>query len=103
MGQAMLNVGGRRYEVSCRDGEEAQIEALGRIVDAKATQAARAVGGVNEARQLLLAALLLADELNEARAGRPGSPDAHLAPAIEALAERIEALAERLEKADDRS
>lgn len=102
MAQARLTVGGRRYDIACRAGEEARFAALGQIVDAKAQQAAQALGGVNEARQLLLAALLLADELQDARRGAPPPPatdlDSDLAPALAALAERIEALATRLEK-----
>lgn len=99
MAQAMLTVGGRRYDIACRAGEEARFEALGKIVDAKAQVAAQALGGVNEARQLLLAALLLADELQDARHGAPPSTQPDIAPALAALAERIEALANRLEKA----
>ena len=96
MGQATLNVGGRRYELSCRDGEEARFAALAAMVDAKAIEAARAVGTVNESRQLLLAALLLADELSEARAA-PGALNTAIVPAVDALAERLERLATRLE------
>ena len=69
MAQVMLQVGGRRYELACRDGEEGHLRQLGGIVDAKAGEAARAVGSGNEARQLLLAALLLADDMAE-RAAR---------------------------------
>jgi cell division protein ZapA len=97
MAQVALSVGGRRYELACRDGEEPHLEALARMVDAKAADAARAVGSANEPRQLLLAALLLADELSELRAGAPDPERASTAGALVALAERIEALAERLE------
>jgi cell division protein ZapA len=102
MAQAEFEVGGRRYALACREGEQARIEALAGIVDTKARQATQGLGGVNEARHLLLAALLLADELKDARAGvalPPASaPDPALAPALAALAERLEALAARLEK-----
>jgi cell division protein ZapA len=98
MAQVLLQIGGRRYDLACRDGEQARLEALAAVVDAKAQQAAQAVGGVNEARQLMLAALLLADELEEARAGRPVTSDPDLAAALEAIADRIEMLAARLEK-----
>lgn len=109
MAEVRLNIAGRDYPVNCRDGEEGHLTELGRIVDAKAQDAHRAVGGVNEARNLLLAALLLADELTEARKDGGGSqasaapapapvnqPD--FAPVIEKLAARIESLAERLER-----
>jgi cell division protein ZapA len=97
MAQVTLSVGGRRYELACRDGEEARLEELAAMVDAKASDAARAVGSANEPRQLLLAALLLADELSEVRAGAPDPERAATATALATLAERVEALAERLE------
>jgi cell division protein ZapA len=101
MAEVTIDVGGRRYDVACRDGEEDQLRRLARLVDEKAGQARAAVGGMNEARQLLLAALLLADELNDLRnASRvPLPPDtgAALADAVEQLAERVETLAEHLE------
>jgi cell division protein ZapA len=65
MAQVDLKIAGRTYEIACRDGEEAHLRQLADIVDGKAVQAGRALGGVNEARQLLLASLLLADELND--------------------------------------
>ncbi|WP_294395218.1 cell division protein ZapA [uncultured Sphingomonas sp.] len=97
MAQVTLKVGGRRYELACRDGEEPHLELLGTMVDAKAHQAARALGNANEPRQLLLAALLLADELSELRAGAPDPERDSTARALQTLAQRIEALAERLE------
>ena len=104
MAEVTIDVGGRRYDVACRDGEEEQLRRLARLVDEKAGQARAAVGGMNEARQLLLAALLLADELNDLRTGErvPLPPDtgAALADAVEQLASRVETLAEHLEGRD---
>jgi cell division protein ZapA len=103
MAQVTLNVGGRRYELACRDGEEARLEMLAAMVDAKAADAARAVGNANEPRQLLLSALLLADELSEVRAGAPDPERETTLKSLAALAERIELLAERLESGDGAS
>ena len=100
MAHVDINVGGHHYELACRDGDEEHLRALGRIVDRKAADAARTMGGLNEARQLLFAALLLADELNDARTApgiAPAPADPPLASAIERLADRMEMLAERLE------
>lgn len=101
MAEVTIEVGGRRYDVTCRDGEEAQLQRLARLVDEKATQARAAVGGVNESRQLLLAALLLADELSDLRGGKavplPADTGSALADAVEQLASRVETLAEHLE------
>ena len=101
MAEVTIEVGGRRYDVACRDGEEDQLRRLAGLVNEKAERARAAVGGVNESRQLLLAALLLADELQDLRSGaKPPLPidtDAALAEAVEQLAERVETLASHLE------
>ena len=67
MAEVSLTIGGRAYRLACRDGEEERLRLLGRLVDARATDAIRAVGRGNEPRELLLTALLLADELDEMR------------------------------------
>lgn len=98
MAEVTIEVGGRRYDVACRDGEEDQLRVLARLVDEKAMHARSTVGGMNEARQLLLAALLLADELADLRQGQlPPDTDVALAGAVEQLASRVETLAEHLE------
>ncbi len=59
-------VGGRKYTVACAPGEEAKVASLGALIDGKLDQ----LGGnlaPQEAQNLLFAALLLADELQEAR------------------------------------
>jgi cell division protein ZapA len=105
MAEVQLEIGGRTYPVSCRDGEEDHLRAIALLVDTKATEARAAVGTGGEVRQLLLASLLLADELQEARASGNGAASAPThastptsAPEFEDLAERLEALASRLEK-----
>ena len=101
MAEVTIEVGGRRYDVACRDGEEAQLRRVAMLVDQKAEQARTAVGNANESRLLLLAALLLADELNDLRQGTrvplPPDTDSALADAVEELAARVETLAEHLE------
>lgn len=101
MAEVTIEVGGRRYDVACRDGEEEQLRRLALLVDEKSQRARAAVGGVNESRQLLLAALLLADEIQDLRIGSrpPLAPDADaaLANAVEQLASRVETLADHLE------
>jgi len=105
MAQVDIEVAGRRYDVVCRDGEEDQLRSLSAIVDKRATDAAAALGSLTEARQLLFAALLLADDLKDARAGAglpdptPPPPDTALAEALERLAARVEGVASRLEQA----
>ncbi|WP_380875048.1 hypothetical protein ACFB49_02990 [Sphingomonas sp. DBB INV C78] len=100
MAEVDLEIGGRRYAMACRDGEEAHFHRLAAIIDRKMTQAAQAVGGLNEVRQFLFAALLLADELDDGRKGQPRpvpAIDPAALTALERLADRLEALAERVD------
>jgi cell division protein ZapA len=100
MAELALQIGGRTYSVTCRDGEEAHLAGLGAIVDRKTTEARGAVGDTSEVRQLLFAALLLADELQESGVA-PVAPSAaagdELAESLEQLAARVESLAAQLE------
>ena len=96
MSNVTLSVGGRRYTVACAEGEESHIEMLGQSIDGRLQELTN-VGGQSEARTLLFAALLLADELHEARSGNAPAEDAQAAEALERLAETLEGLAERLE------
>ncbi len=100
MAQVTLSIGGYGYTVACRDGEEQHLLDLGAALDAKVVEARGTVGQVSEVRQLLFAALLLADELGEARVGTSApapAGDTASAAAIEQLAARLEAMADRLE------
>lgn len=99
MAQVQIEVGGRSYQVGCRDGEETRLKDLGRLVDGKAADVIRAIGTGDEARQLLMTALLLADELDEARSlvAELAAEEGTRAAAIARCAERIDALAATLE------
>ena len=101
MAEVTLSVGGYQYKLACRDGEEAHLQRLGEIVNAKASEARSAVGNASEVHQLLLSALLLADEtLDNGQASAPpqapGIP-VQLSSALEQLADRMELLATRVE------
>ena len=109
MSNVTLTVGGRNYTVACAKGEEAHVQALGQMIDGKVRQM-EGLASQTESRMLLFAALLLADELHEARSGAPApAPNPAPAPAqqpaasalndaaLAALALRLENLAARLE------
>ena len=59
MAEVTLDIGGRLYDVHCRDGEERQLQRLAAIIDDKTKVARRASAGLTEVRQLLFAAILL--------------------------------------------
>jgi cell division protein ZapA len=96
MSNVTLTIGGRHYTVACGPGEEQHIGNLGASIDAKLADVP-GLANQTEARTLLYAALLLADELDEARQGMPAPAGKDNADALEALADRMEDLAARLE------
>ncbi|MEO8301468.1 MAG: cell division protein ZapA [Rhizomicrobium sp.] len=103
-------VNSRAYTIACDDGEEEHLKALAAHVDAKAREVLGSVGQVGDARMLLMAALLIADEHHD-MAGRPtgsASEEKHslhlraekaesaAADALESAATRLEDIAVRL-------
>ena len=103
MGQVTVRVGGYSHPVSCEDGQEAHLIALAAEVDRRVASVKTMGGSYGEPRLLLLAALLLADEVHDlkveiaqARAGiLPPQPvgDPRLAERLARVAERIEGIA----------
>ena len=66
-GQVTVPVNGRSFAITCDDGQEPRIRRLAQYVDAKVAEFVSSIGQVGEARLLLLAALVIADELSDAR------------------------------------
>ena len=98
MAEVDLTIVGRSYRVACRDGEEDTLRAAAALVDSKSREALAGLGTLSEARQLLFAALLLADQLVEGRPeAAPAAADPELAGRADALAARLESLADALE------
>ena len=99
MAEVELTIAGRPYRVACRNGEEENLRAAGALVDAKSREALSGLGTLSESRQLLFAALLLADQIVDGRAAEiPIELDPSLVERTEKLAERLESLADTLEK-----
>jgi len=104
MAEVELGIVGRSYRVACRAGEEDTLRAAAALVDDKSREALAGLGSMTESRQLLFAALLLADQIIDKRPpeSKPepasASPDPALATRVAALAERLERLADSLEK-----
>src|SRR5206468_9203630 len=66
MGQVVVKVNGRDFPLSCADGQEPRIRRLAQYVDAKVGDFTKTIGQVGETRLILLAALIIADELSDA-------------------------------------
>jgi cell division protein ZapA len=97
-----VTVNGRSFALSCEDGQENRTRRLAQYIDAKIRDFVNTLGQVGELRLLLLAALVIVDELAEANQAleeerRRARSEADTAAArIAELAERLEAIATRL-------
>ena len=99
MAEVELTIAGRPYKVACRNGEEETLRAAGALVDSKSREALAGLGTLSESRQLLFAALLLADQIIDGRdIDLPTGPDPELVEKTQKLAERLESLADTLER-----
>lgn len=100
MATVTVEVNGRPYAVGCADGQEDRVRMLARQFDDHVRNVAAEVGHVGDIRLFLMAALLLADELHEARLAGGSAPPAGDAPvaANDGVAEALNAVAARLEK-----
>lgn len=116
MGLVHVSLNERPYDINCDDGQEEHVAYLAKVLGDRVTALADTVGQVGESRLLLMAGLLVADELVEARAeldrfageGRAQDPDPDsvrlsaglteedLTQMLNGLAKRIEDIAERL-------
>jgi cell division protein ZapA len=99
MAEIDLVIAGRSYRVGCRAGEEDNLRAAAAMVDAKSREAIAGLGMLTEARQLLFAALLLADQIVDGRTDEiPTGPDPEMVARATRMADELEALADALEK-----
>lgn len=102
-----LTINGRSYEMSCDDGQEPHLRKLAEYIDEKVRQLAESVGPVGDSRLLVMANLLIADELfdaytklhaqsqEDAKSAETASADT-AARALDACAARIERIADRV-------
>ena len=81
MPQIPLTINGRTYRLGCAEGDEARLKEVGHILAQKMDALVAEFGQAGEARLLLMAALLVADELLDTRAAL----DANIAEQADAL------------------
>lgn len=116
MAQIEVKVNDREYLLACEDGEEDHLAELAKYLNNNVTELVQSVGQVGEARLLLMAGLLIADELFDARniaqaleseilsaeaAGKKDFRDtiASANNEIERIVTRLDGIAHRLERA----
>src|SRR3954468_4750545 len=106
MAQVTIEVNGKPYTVGCEDGQEHHLTHLASLFDHQVRQISTDVGQLGDTRLFLMGALLVADELADAKA-RLAQAQAELArahadraraesravSAIDDAAQRIEQLA----------
>ncbi len=111
MALVTVTINNRKYEISCDDGQEAHLERLSAYLDGRVEKMVKSVGQIGDAQLLVMASLVIADDLSEAYAERdkikaagkgsagPDEAEKTLGLTIDSLAQRIEHIAERLEQA----
>lgn len=115
MPEVSVEVAGRSYRLGCGEGEEHHLLALAARVDGEAARLGGSLGQMNEARLMLMSALMLADRLSETEAALQAAErraakaereardlfgadqEREIATSVETLAARVEALAERID------
>jgi cell division protein ZapA len=102
MAQITVEVNGRPYAVGCEDGQESHLMQLVRMFDQQVRHVAADMGQLGDSRLFLMGALLLADELSDAKGrlaalqgevGRLESVEGRAVEALERAAAKIEKLA----------
>jgi cell division protein ZapA len=118
MSEVTIRINGKGYQIACEDGQEEHLLRLAEFLDQRVQDVISTVGQVGPERLLVMASLLIADELSdsfadieEARANpdpdtvkqlqaeATEKAEAKAAHIFEMLADRIETIAERIEQA----
>src|SRR5689334_18083318 len=107
MAQVTIRINGYAYTVGCQDGEEQHLLAMAGEVERRIDMIKASAGPSGEARMLVMASLLMADDLFEmgktlqaAQAGLPvaaPSADPKLGRRLGKLAKRAEEIAAEME------
>ena len=110
MAQVDVAINGKSYKIACDDGQEDHLLQLAANVDGRVQRLVESVGQVGDARLLVMACLLISDELLEIPANKQHSnttsanglgndTEKLLAHTTNNLAMRIERIAEALDPA----
>ena len=106
MAQVDVSVNGQSYRIACEDGQEDRLVDLAAMVDEKVIGLVNKIGQVGSNRLLVMAALIIADELvdlkNEAGSSQELEDNTNQQDTVLALQEitkRIENIADQVEQA----
>ena len=62
-----VTIAGRSYRMACGEGEEGHLQELARHVDGKLADLRKGFGEIGDSRLVIMTAIMVADELYEAR------------------------------------
>ena len=116
MAQVIATIAGRNFRLACEDGQEEHLLALSAEIDARIAELRQRFGEIGDTRLTVMAALMVADEVSEAKAqirrledevaalqdarvvagDRAKQASAAVAGAFNSAAERIEGLTRKL-------
>ena len=91
MAQVMVTIAGRSYRMACGDGDESRLESLAAAFDGRIEELRGAFGEIGDMRLHVMAALTVADELDETKAR------------LQALEGELDLLKQRLDAGDQRA
>jgi len=110
MSDVTVTINRRSYQIACDDGQEDHLRGLAKLVDKRVEELVTAMGQIGDQRLLVMASLLLADEVQDVRQNLEDTRDKldvlsagdiverRAAGAIEEMAAKIEAMAGQIEK-----
>ena len=116
MPEVNVEINGRKYRMACEEGQEAHLQSLADVFNAKIDALKGSFGEIGDQRLTVMAGIMIMDELNELQRRVKGleseiatlrktrddallkadKNDAALTGALGALAERMEVLATKL-------
>ena len=105
MAEVTVSIAGRTYRMACNDGDEQHLTRLAALFDGKVEELRSMFGQIGDMRLQVMAALMVADELSEAKERiealeaqfrRVEADELRLTEALTKAAERIETLAKSL-------
>ena len=106
MAQVDVSVNGQSYRIACEDGQEDRLVDLATMVDEKVLELVNQIGQVGSNRLLVMAALIIADELvdlkNEAgslQELKDNTSQQDTVLALQEITKRIENIADQVERA----
>jgi len=121
MAHVSVTINGRQYRMACDDGQEHHLARLAHDLDQRIAHLRTTFGEIGDMRLTVMAALMLADELSDARqrvlkvdeelaglqqaraavADRAVATEAELAATVNSAAERVEKVTRLLSRTND--